>query len=328
MKRMIRFVLIALWLLPAALVLAQESGSETPGPATPIPLLTPTPTLTPVPRPFPSSTVSGDRATVELFFTTINQGGAGLLRVTGAGLAGCSARFIVQVVDCFPVPDDGYFALISTNMEQNARTYPLDIFTWYDDTQRQTINAQVEVTGAGFIQQNVNLAPDKTYLIDPEVERAEFARLESVLGTVTPEMLWAGQGFQLPILGSELTSPFGAFRTFNDSFQTRHTGWDIRATLGQPIMASGAGRVAYAGLLDIRGNIVIINHGYGVYSTYSHLSQVHVTRGQSVREGQIIGTVGSTGRTAGAHFHWEIVVNGFFVDSTEFINLWLPGMGT
>lgn len=327
MKRTLLLVVIALWLLPV-LALAQQSAGETLEPTTPVPVLTPTPTLTPIPRPLPTGTVSGDRATVELFFVTINQGGTGLLRVTGAGLAGCSARFIVQVVDCFPVPGDGYYALISTNMEQNPRKYPLDIFTWYDDTRRQTINAQVEVTGAGFIKQNVNLAPDKTYLIDPEVERTEFARLESIFGTATPEMLWTGQGFHLPILGSELTSPFGAFRTFNESFQTRHTGWDIKATLGQPIMASGAGKVAFAGFMDIRGNIVIINHGYGVYSTYSHLSQVHVTRGQTVRAGQIIGTVGSTGRTSGAHFHWEIVVNGFFVDSVEFINLWLPGIGS
>lgn len=319
--------LIALCLLTAALVTAQQP-EETTSPATAVPPLTPTPTLTPIPRPFPASTVTGERATVELLFNAINQGGTGLLHVTGAGLAGCSARFIVQVVNCFPVPDDGYYALVAVNMEQNPRQYPLDVFTWYDDTQRQTINARVEVTGANFIQQNVNLAEDKTYLIDPEIERTEFARLESIFSDFTPEMLWAGQGFQLPIMGSELTSPFGAFRTFNESFQTRHTGWDIRATIGQPIMASGAGKVAYAGLMDIRGNLVVINHGYGVYSTYSHLSQIHVTRGQSVREGQIIGVVGNTGRTSGAHFHWEFVVNGQFVDSVEFINLWLPGMGS
>jgi hypothetical protein len=317
---------IALWLTSAALVMAQQSG-ETSAPATPIPPLTPTPTLTPIPRPFPSSTVTAERATVELFFDAINQGGTGLLHVTGAGLAGCSVRFIVQVVNCFPVSDDGYYALISVNMEQNPRQYPLDVFTWYDDTQRQTINTRVEVTGANFIKQNVDLAPDKTFLIDPEIERTEFARLESIFSEVTPEMLWTGQGFQLPILGSELTSPFGAFRTFNVSFQTRHTGWDIKATLGQPVMASGAGKVAFAGLMDIRGNLVVIDHGYGVYSTYAHFSQIHVTRGQTVREGQIIGVVGSTGRTSGAHFHWEFVVNGQFVDSVQFINMWLPGMG-
>jgi hypothetical protein len=327
-KRFVYFAcFLAVWLISAALVMAQQP-EETAVPTTSIPPLTPTPTLTPIPRPVPSSTVAGERATVELFFNSINQGGAGLLHVTGASLAGCSVRFIVQVVNCFPVTNDGYYALVAVNMEQNPRQYPLDVFTWYDDTQRQTINTKVEVTGANFIKQNVDLAPDKTYLIDPEIERTEFARLESIFSDTTPEMLWAGQGFQLPILGSELTSPFGAFRTFNASFQTRHTGWDIRAAIGQPIMASGAGKVAYAGLMDIRGNLVVINHGYGVYSTYAHMSQIHVTRGQSVREGQIIGVVGNTGRTSGAHFHWEFVVNGEFVDSVQFINMWLPGMGT
>ncbi len=327
MKRTV-LVALLLWssLLAAALAAAQGLD-ETLDPVTPLPVLTPTPTLTPVPRPLPAGSLAGTRAAVELYFSSLEQGSAGVLHVTGAGLAGCSVRFIVQVVDCFAVPNDGYFALVSVNMEQNARQYPLDVFAWFDDTGRETISGQVEVKNAGFIQQNVDLAPDKTYLIDPEIERTELARLESIFGQTTPEMLWAGQGFQLPILGSELTSPFGAFRTFNASFQTRHTGWDIRATLGQPIMASGAGKVAYAGFMDIRGNVVIIDHGYGIYSAYGHLSQVHVTRGQSVREGQIIGMVGNTGRTSGAHFHWEIAVNGFFVDSADFVQMWLPGMG-
>ncbi|HEX2908126.1 MAG TPA: M23 family metallopeptidase [Phototrophicaceae bacterium] len=323
MKRLFGLIgLIGLWLISSALVTAQEVTLE---PSAALPTLPPTPT--PVPRPYPAGTLTQERVTLETFFTTLSQGVAGLLRVTGTGLSGCSVRFINKMVDCFLVPDDGFFALVVVNMEQNPRKYPLDVFAWFEDAARQTVNTEVEVTGTNFIKQNVELAPDKVYLIDPEVERTEFARLESIFATVTPERLWAGQGFQLPILGSELTSPFGAFRTFNQSFQTRHTGWDIRAALGQPIMAIGAGKVAYTGFMDIRGNIVIIDHGYGIYSTYSHLSQTHVTRGQSVNEGQIIGLVGNVGRTSGAHFHWEVAINGEFVDSTQFIQLWLPGLG-
>ncbi|GIL13862.1 MAG: hypothetical protein BroJett038_25820 [Chloroflexota bacterium] len=320
MKRVFLFVvLLAFGGLSAAFALAQK--------ATPIPAPTLPPTPTPMPRPRPTDMLTQERATVEFFFASLSQGGSGLLRVTGDGMAGCSTRFLNAVVDCFPVPGDGYFALLAVSMEQNPRRYPLDVFVWYTDGARQTLNAEVEVTSAGFIRQNIDLAPDKVYLIDPEIERTEFARLESIFSTITPERLWAGQGFQLPILGSELTSPFGAFRTFNQSFQTRHTGWDIRATLGQPIMAIGAGRVAYAGFMDIRGNIVVLDHGYGIFSTYAHLSQIHVTRGQSINEGQIIGTVGNTGRTSGAHFHWEVAVNGQFVDSAQFIQMWLPGLG-
>lgn len=325
MKRLLRPVFVlGLVLFSAGLALAQEA---TPTPAAPSLSATPLPTPTPIPRPDVSATLAQERVTVSFFFDSLPQGGTGLLRLDGAGMAGCSARFLNDMVDCFAVPDDGFFALIAVGMEQNPRAYGLDILTWFDDGTRQTVNAQVEVTNAGFIRQNVDLAPDKLHLIDPEIERAELARLESIFSVITPERLWAGRGFQLPILGSSLTSPFGAFRTFNQSFQTRHTGWDIRATMGQPIMASGSGRVAYAGFLDIRGSTVVIDHGWGVYSAYAHLSQTHVTRGQSIVEGQIIGTVGNSGRTSGAHFHWEMAVNGKYVDSVQFIQIWLPGLG-
>ncbi|NJL57504.1 M23 family metallopeptidase [bacterium] len=89
-------------------------------------------------------------------------------------------------------------------------------------------------------------------------------------------------------------------------------------------MATASGVVAFAGLLDIRGNHVIIDHGLGLASGYSHLSQIHVTRGQSVRAGQIIGVSGNTGRSGGAHLHWEITIAGEWLDAAEFYALWLP----
>jgi hypothetical protein len=317
LKRLL-IVLLMLALGALSLVSAQDN--------TPLPTGLP-PTATPIPRPLPTAALTQDRTTVEFYFSALPQGQAGLVHAAGAGLAGARARFLNQLIDFFPVPGDGYYGLLSVSMEQNPRQYDLDIYVWYDDQTRATISSQVEVVVGDFIRQNVDLAPDKTYLIDAEIERTELARLESVFGSFTPEMLWAGSGFDLPIPGGTLTSPFGAFRTFNQTFPTRHTGWDIKATQGQPLMASGAGRVAFAGLLDIRGNIVVLDHGYGVYSTYSHLSQIHVTRGQSISKGQIIGTVGNTGRTSGAHFHWEFAVNDVFVDPVLFTQTWLPGEG-
>jgi murein DD-endopeptidase MepM/ murein hydrolase activator NlpD len=303
--------------LPAA---AQDA---TPGGAMPTPAMIPT--VTAIPKPLPASTITQDRATLEVYFTTLAQGQTGLLHITGQGVAGARARFLDKLIDFFPMPDDGYYGFIAVSMEQNQRKYDLDIFVWYDDTTRQTINTQVEVDTGSFIRQDVTLAPDKSYLADPEIERNELAKLESVFSNVTSEPLWDDKGFQMPIPGGELTSPFGAFRTFNQILETRHTGWDIRATLGQPVMASAAGTVAYTGLMDIHGNIVIINHGYGVYSSYSHFSQVHVTRGQTISQGQVIGLVGNTGRTSGPHFHWEIAVNDTFVDAVQFMTMWKPG---
>ena len=304
--------------LGVSLVAAQDD-------ATPIPTPAPVATPTPIPRPAPVTVLEQERATLELYFANIPQGGVGLLHVRGEGLAGARARFLNELIDFFPGPDDGYYGLLAVDMEQSARMYPLSVFTWTLDGQRVTINTEVEVVLGSFIRQDdLTIPPDRAYLVDTEIERAEIARLESIFSQVTPRRLWDATGFQYPILNTTLTSPFGAFRTFNGTFRTRHTGWDLRTTLGVPLMAMSSGEVAFAGRLDIRGNMIAIDHGYGVFSTYSHLSQIHVTRGQTVAKGQIIGVTGDTGRSSGPHFHWEVAVNGHFVDSVDFTNTWLP----
>lgn len=294
---------------------AQDSSSAT---AVPLP--------TRQPRPAPSSSQTVNNATLQLFFPTLPQGTTGLMRVTaenGATITSVRARFLDDLIDFFTA-DDGFYGLISAGMEQQtSRTNPLDVFVTYSDGSRDTINANVEIPMGAFIRQDVTLAPDKTYLLDIETERNELARLESIFANVTETKLWDETGFRFP-LGSALTSPFGAFRTFNGTLNTRHTGWDMQATLGTPVMASAAGVVVFSAPLEVRGNNIVIDHGFGVYSTYSHFSVVHVTRGETVAKGQILGEVGATGRTSGPHFHWEIAVNGNFVDGVQFLEMWMP----
>jgi murein DD-endopeptidase MepM/ murein hydrolase activator NlpD len=283
-----------------------------------------TPTLTAIPRPLPTSVLTQERATLEFYFPNLAQGQTGLMRIAGEGIAGARARFMNNLTDFFQVDGDGFYGVLSASMELNPRQYDLDIFVWYADESRQTINTQIDVVTGQFIRQVVTIPPDKAYLVDPEIERDELARMEGVFSTVTLEKLWDNTGFALPIPGGELTSPFGAFRNFNEAVETRHTGWDVQATLGQPILASAAGKVAFAGLLQIRGNCVIVDHGHGIFTTYNHLQQIHVTRGQTITKGQVLGIVGNTGRTSGPHFHWEVAVNGQFVDAIQFMGLWLP----
>jgi murein DD-endopeptidase MepM/ murein hydrolase activator NlpD len=86
-------------------------------------------------------------------------------------------------------------------------------------------------------------------------------------------------------------------------------------------MAAAGGRVAAAQSFAVRGNAVIIDHGYGVYSLYGHLSEIRVQPGQYVARGAVIGLAGSTGRSAGPHLHFEIVVNGDPVDSVQWLAL-------
>ena len=275
-----------------------------------------------VARPFPSISVNENGIVAERYFDSLKQGRIGLVRVTGENLTGVKGVFFGAEFDFFE-QQDGWYGIVIAHMDIAPRTYDLSILALGKNDENTSLTMPIPVELGGFIRQEFDVPSDRAYLIEPTVERNEFAKLESITSTYTPERLWSDEGFQLPIQ-AEITSPFGAFRIMNETVQTRHTGWDLRAITGTPVMAMADGRVAFAGQLDIRGNYVMIDHGHGIFSGYAHFSQVHVTRGQSVKKGQIIGVSGNTGRSSGPHLHWEIVVKGLWVDSVDFMNVWLP----
>lgn len=99
-----------------------------------------------------------------------------------------------------------------------------------------------------------------------------------------------------------------------------HLGIDYSATAGSPVFATGSGIVDFAGNKDDLGNTVTINHQNGYVSTYSHLKDIRVRKGNAVSKGRIIGTVGSTGNTTGAHLHYEIIKDGKHIDPSIFTN--------
>lgn len=279
-------------------------------------------TQTPIPRPVPSITATDGSSTLLLYFGGLPQGSAGVAQLVGEGVTGARMRFLGRVTD-FYAAEDGYYVLVPIGLTVTPRIYPLTVSVQYADGTRGTIDANVEVAQGRFARQSFTVPPERAYLTAPEIERNEYARLDSIFTTSSPQRLWDASGFQLP-MNSEITSPFGAFRTLNQNTQSRHTGWDLRAAPGTPIMASARGQVAFAGVMDIRGNFIMLDHGFGVFSGYAHLSQIHVTPGQTVEFGQIIGVSGNTGRSNGPHLHWEIAVNGEWVDSLAFTAMWLP----
>jgi hypothetical protein len=303
------FLFLLLILLCAAPIAAQDNP-------------TPSPTVTPVPRPFPFTTYTDGRSTLELYFGPLPQGGTGVARLTGEGVIGGRMRFLGVLRDFYPA-EDGWYMIVPIGLDRTPRTYPMSVSVAYDDGSRGSIEASVEVTLGGFLRQVFDIPGDRAYLTAPEIERNEAARLDALLSTSSETRLWDGRGFITP-LNAEITSPFGSFRTLNSYTQTRHTGWDFRAVPGTPVRASAGGVVAWAGPLDIRGNYIMIDHGFGVLSGYAHFSQILVVAGQTVEQGQIIGESGNTGRSNGPHLHWEIAVNGEWVDSLAFTEMWLP----
>lgn len=120
-------------------------------------------------------------------------------------------------------------------------------------------------------------------------------------------------------LKSTIITPFGRRRFLNDIPKSPHGGIDLRGKTGTPVPAAAGGRVAFSGRLYYSGNAVIIDHGLDIFSLYLHLDTLSVSVGDQVKQGQLIGTLGSTGRVTGPHLHWGIKINGIFVDPLEFI---------
>jgi len=123
-----------------------------------------------------------------------------------------------------------------------------------------------------------------------------------------------------PVIGEvDMSSPFGMRM---DPFLGRpavHTGIDLRGEIGEPVRATATGSVTIAGREGGYGNMVEISHGNGLATRYGHLSQISVKIGQVVRIGEIVGRIGSTGRSTGPHLHYETRINGEAVDPQKFL---------
>jgi murein DD-endopeptidase MepM/ murein hydrolase activator NlpD len=98
-----------------------------------------------------------------------------------------------------------------------------------------------------------------------------------------------------------------------------HTGLDFRAAMGDPVRATANGKVVSAGWGGGYGRMVEIDHGNGLSTRYGHLSAINVSVGQSVKIGQVVGEVGSTGRSTGPHLHYETRIDGEAVDPQKFL---------
>jgi murein DD-endopeptidase MepM/ murein hydrolase activator NlpD len=135
------------------------------------------------------------------------------------------------------------------------------------------------------------------------------------------QRMWDGD-FILPVKNyKSIKWNFGSKREINGYLAGQHKGIDISAPRGTPVFASNSGIVAVARRFTLEGNLVVIDHGTGIFSIYAHLSRIHVREGDFVRKGQIIGRVGSTGRSTAPHLHFGIKVKETDVNPEIFMKI-------
>ncbi|HBC55821.1 MAG TPA: hypothetical protein DCZ03_01525 [Gammaproteobacteria bacterium] len=123
--------------------------------------------------------------------------------------------------------------------------------------------------------------------------------------------------FAAPVEGI-LSSPFGLRRFYNDQPRSPHSGIDIAAAEGTPLLSPAKGVISGTGDFFFNGNTVFIDHGQGLVSMLCHLQEILVQEGDRVQQGQVIGKVGMTGRVTGPHVHWGVSLNNARVDPTLF----------
>ncbi len=253
----------------------------------------------------------------------IAQGQTLLVRVALREPAALSGEFDGRSLNFFTTGQGGW-TLVGIHALQSIGIYSLIVRARPRSGEEVTLTLPVRVRSGGYATENILLPADRRALLDPKLVAAEEARMKAVWAQLSPYPLWEGP-FRMPLQEERITSPFGTRRSYNGGpVSGFHTGVDLGGEEGTPVYAPARGRIALSEALTVRGNVVVIDHGFGVFSGFFHLSQSLVSYGQMVEAGDLIGYLGNTGLSSGAHLHWEVRVFGIAVDPLQWTEVAFP----
>lgn len=180
----------------------------------------------------------------------------------------------------------------------------------------------LDVNKGLYAQESIKVDSSKVNPQDPKVKKRierEYNEAMKIYNTVTRK-LYITKPFSLP-LDSNITSDFGKARVYNGLLKGYHSGTDFRAKVGTPIVASNDGKVVLAAKRFYSGGTVVVDHGYGIYTCYFHMSRLDVKEGEMVKNGQVLGLSGQSGRVTGPHLHFAARVGGVQVDPLQLLSL-------
>jgi murein DD-endopeptidase MepM/ murein hydrolase activator NlpD len=218
--------------------------------------------------------------------------------------------------------EDGeqYIALQGLHAKETPGLRQLSISGLLPDGTPFAHSQMVEVQSGNYHFEDVVGVPPQTVGLD--VTEGETQDLKAYTDIATPTKYWTG-GFVSPVpteLSGAYASYFGGRRSYNGSgYFYFHSGLDYYGLMSGDIYAAANGKVVFTGPLLLHGNTTLIDHGWGVYTLYAHQSEFLVQEGGNVSAGQLIGRVGSTGRSSGPHLHLEVWVGGLQVDPLQWL---------
>lgn len=252
------------------------------------------------------------------------QGGTTVVKVYAPPNASMSGSLAGRSLNFFP-QDYGYVALQGIHAMTPPGLYPLRLEGELPNGHRFAFSQDVLIQDANF-PYDPSLEVDPA-TIDPAVTEPESELWASLGVPVTSEKMWNGL-FSSPVppdFAACWPSRFGNRRSYNGSaYDYFHSGLDFCGRVGTELYAAAPGRVVYTDSLIVRGGVVVIDHGWGVYTAYDHLSEILVQPGDTVQPGQLIGLGGATGRTTGPHLHWEVWVGGVQVNPLDWLTRAYP----
>lgn len=184
---------------------------------------------------------------------------------------------------------------------------------------------KINIIDGNFSESYIEVSEKKEELVRPGKEdkvlkeklTKDKKRVRKARTNTSSKKLWE-ENFIWPLKGT-ITTGFGATRYVNGKLQSKHSGIDIAADRGVPVKASNSGRVTLAYNLTVTGKTIIIDHGQAIFSSYSHLNNINVRKGELVKKGQQIGQIGSTGFSTGPHLHWTIKTGNVYVNPKKFV---------
>jgi murein DD-endopeptidase MepM/ murein hydrolase activator NlpD len=247
------------------------------------------------------------------------EGKTGRVLFSTRGPATVTATFLNQTLQVISLENaTQHRVYFGVPLKTSPNIYALTLNVTEATGEVTVFETNLNVVAGNYSQQRITLPADKAELVAVSVDENELALLRGITNRFNPEAFFNGP-MSLPAAAA-MNVPFGLLRAYNGGpFDRYHVGVDFASPAGAPILAAAPGRVVMADRLNIRGVSVVIEHGWGVFSNYSHMNQLNVALGEFVQVGQVIGTVGTTGRTTGAHLHWEVWVNGTPVDPMQWV---------
>jgi murein DD-endopeptidase MepM/ murein hydrolase activator NlpD len=230
------------------------------------------------------------------------------------GVDAVSVRLNGKTVPLFPQAGGQRLGLMPVDVLAKPGPYTLEFL---DAKEIVLDKAPITVLDAHYRRENISIAPAISSLKPSPGEQETVSAFKR---SVSQERYWK-EPFTPPVHGC-VTSPFGSMRLHNGKpTGDFHAGVDQRGAAGTPIHPITAGVVKLIQKYNLRGGTVAIDHGQGVETIYLHMSAFAAKEGQRVTPADVIGYIGSTGRSTGPHVHWTLYVNGQAVNPSQWMSL-------